>query len=75
MGVLTRFMFSLSLGTGAFVLPCVIIGACLQHWDVSYLPLATSSHTDTQPFMQPCGELGQGYDPIKSYAEQHQKRV
>jgi len=57
--------------------------SCLFAWslglrryarEVSCLLLATSSHTDAQGFVQPCGELGQGNDPIKSCAEQHQKQ-
>lgn len=75
MGNLTKFMFSLSLGTGTFLPTCVIIEASLLQQEVSCLLLATSSHTDIQRFVQRCGELGQGNDPIKSYAEQHQTQV
>lgn len=43
--------------------------------EVSCLLLATPSHINAQGFVQPCGELGQGHDPIKSCAERHRKQV
>ena len=65
----TKFVFSLSLSMGTFLPTCMVIRASLLYQEVSCLLLATSSHTDAQGFVQPCGELGQGNDPIKSYAE------
>lgn len=39
------------------------------------LPAPGHFFPSAQGFVQPCGELGQGDDPVKSCAEQHQKQV
>lgn len=70
-----RFVFSLNVGTGALLPPCAVIGALLLPQEVSWLLLAIPSHMDAQGFVQPCGELGQGHDPIKSCAEWQRKQV
>lgn len=64
-----RFVFSLNVGTGTFLLSCAVIGALLLPQEVSCLLLATPSHVDAQGFVQPCGELGQEHDLIKNCAE------
>lgn len=74
-GNLTKFMFSVSLGTGTLLPACVVTGASLLPQEVV---LPAPGHLFPHwclGFVQPCGELGQGNDPIKSYAEQHQKQV
>lgn len=69
-----KFVFSLSLGMGTFLPICVVTRVSLYTGGVLPSP-GHSSHTDAKGFLQPCGELCQGNDPIKNCVEQHQKQV